>query len=69
MPIRIADPAVVAKIERLAAAAGLSKTAAVERAVDELLANCRNASKDDFDARASAYFGAIGSNSVPHRCI
>jgi antitoxin VapB len=38
MPIQIANPKVVAKIERLAAASGLSKTAAVEKAVDAMLA-------------------------------
>jgi len=38
LPIQIANPTVVAKIERLAETAGLSKTAAVEKAVDALLA-------------------------------
>lgn len=38
MPVQIANPVVVAKIERLAAATGLSKTAAVEKAVDAMLA-------------------------------
>jgi len=37
MPIQIANPAVVAKIEALAARSGLTKTAAVERAVDAML--------------------------------
>ena len=37
MPIQIANPSVVEKVERLAKATGLSKTAAVERAVDRLL--------------------------------
>ncbi len=37
MPIQIANPVVVAKIERLAAATGLTKTAAV-KAVDAMLA-------------------------------
>ena len=49
MPIQIADPAVVAKIERLAAVSGLSKTAAVEKAVDAMLAarrESRNARRD-----------------------
>ena len=35
--LQIANPAVVSKVERLAQAIGLSKTAAVERAVDRLL--------------------------------
>jgi antitoxin VapB len=37
MPLQIANPVVVQKVERLARATGLSKTAAVERAVDRLL--------------------------------
>ena len=37
MPLQIANPAVVDKVERLAKVTGLSKTAAVERAVDQLL--------------------------------
>ena len=38
MALQIANPSVVAKIETLAKATGLSKTAAVEEAVDRLLA-------------------------------
>lgn len=36
MPLQIANPTVVRKVEALAHATGLSKTAAVERAVDRL---------------------------------
>jgi antitoxin VapB len=36
MALQIANPAVVAKIERLARATGLTKTAVVERAIDNL---------------------------------
>jgi antitoxin VapB len=36
MALQITDPAVVAKIERLARATGLTKTAVVERAIDNL---------------------------------
>ena len=36
MALQIANPAVVSKVERLAKATGLSKTAVVERAVDRL---------------------------------
>ncbi len=39
MALQIANPVVVAKIERLARATGLTKTAAVERAVEALLRN------------------------------
>jgi antitoxin VapB len=38
MALQIANPLVVSKIETLARATGLSKTAAVEKAVDRLLA-------------------------------
>jgi antitoxin VapB len=37
MPIQIANPGVVSKVEQLARIVGISKTAAVERAVDRLL--------------------------------
>jgi antitoxin VapB len=59
MPIQIANPTVVAKIERLAAATGLTKTAAVERAVDGMLAHCLIASDDDFEARALAILAQL----------
>ncbi|MDR2032504.1 MAG: type II toxin-antitoxin system VapB family antitoxin [Azoarcus sp.] len=36
MPLQIANPVVVDKVERLARATGLNKTTAVERAVDRL---------------------------------
>jgi antitoxin VapB len=36
MALQIANPAVVAKVERLARATGLTKTAVVERAIDHL---------------------------------
>ena len=36
MPLRIANPIVVAKVQRLARVTGLSKTAVVERAIDRL---------------------------------
>lgn len=37
MALQIANPAVVRKVEQLAKATGLSKTAVVERAVDRLI--------------------------------
>ena len=37
MSLQIANPTVVEKVERLARATGMSKTAAVEKAVDRLL--------------------------------
>ena len=36
MALQIANPVVVAKVERLARATGLSKTAVVEKAIDRL---------------------------------
>lgn len=36
MALQIANPAVVAKVERVARATGMSKTATVERAIDQL---------------------------------
>jgi len=55
MPIQIANPVVVAKIERLAAVSGLSKTAAVEKAVDAMLA----ARHDNRPIDSKARFDAI----------
>ena len=45
MALQIANPAVVSKVERLAKATGLSKTAAVERAVDRLLSETAGLTK------------------------
>jgi antitoxin VapB len=65
MPVQIANPVVVAKIERLAAATGLTKTAAVEMAVDGMLANCQAASKNDCEARAQAILAQM--DRIPDR--
>jgi antitoxin VapB len=43
MPLQIANPVVVDKVERLARATGLNKTAAVEQAVDRLLREAEGA--------------------------
>jgi antitoxin VapB len=43
MALHIANPVVVAKVERLARATGLTKTAVVERAVDHLARESRAA--------------------------
>ncbi|MDP2869744.1 MAG: type II toxin-antitoxin system VapB family antitoxin [Methyloversatilis sp.] len=37
MPLQIANPSVIRKVEQLAKATGLSKTAVVERALDGLI--------------------------------
>jgi antitoxin VapB len=47
MALRIANPAVVAKIENLAKRTGLTKTAAVEQAVDAQLRQLRAVSPRD----------------------
>jgi antitoxin VapB len=65
MPIQIANPAVVAKIERLAAETGLSKTAAVEKAVDAMLADRQAGSGDDFEARAMRILAQL--DRIPDR--
>jgi antitoxin VapB len=67
MPIQIANPIVVAKIEHLAAATGLAQTA-VERAVDGMLATRPNASDDDFEARALAIL-AQWDRIPDRRCV
>lgn len=43
MPVQIANPQVVAKIERLSRITGLGKTAAVEAALDRMLAEADTA--------------------------
>jgi antitoxin VapB len=53
MALQIANPVVVDKVERLAKATGLSKTAAVEKAVDRLLLET-GAPKSDAGRRMSA---------------
>ena len=54
MALQIANPVVVGKIEALARATGLSKTAAVEKAVDRLLAEQRPDQAADVWARFDA---------------
>jgi len=44
MALQIANPTVVAKVERLAKATGLTKTAVVERAIDRLASETIGAS-------------------------
>ncbi len=44
MALQIANPTVVAKVERLARATGLTKTAVVERAIDRLASETQGAS-------------------------
>jgi antitoxin VapB len=65
LPIQIANAVVVAKIERLAAATGLTKTAAVEKAVDAMLNGSPDISGDDVDARVSTILAQI--DRIPDR--
>jgi antitoxin VapB len=43
MPLHIANPAAAANVERLARAIGLTKTAVVERAIDQLASQAQTA--------------------------
>jgi antitoxin VapB len=65
MPIQIANPKVVAKIERLAAASGLTKTAAVEKAVDAMLAMRPTSEASDKKARFRAILAQL--DRIPDR--
>ena len=66
MALQIANPAVVDKIERLAALIGLNKTAAVEVAVDRLLAEAgKPAAKTSVDARFAALLRQL--DRIPDR--
>jgi antitoxin VapB len=47
MALQIANPVVVAKVERLARITGLTKTAVVERAIDRLAGETQSASDPD----------------------
>lgn len=63
MALQIANPAVVSKVERLAKATGLSKTAVVEKAVDRLLSEM-NAPSDSAE-RVAALLGQL--DRIPER--
>lgn len=47
MPLQIANPVVVAKVERAARAAGMSKTAVVEHAIDRMTREIQKAITPD----------------------
>jgi antitoxin VapB len=57
--LQIANPSVVAKVEQLARATGLSKTAAVEKAVDALLQQHLASPQDGEWARLRAILAQI----------
>jgi antitoxin VapB len=59
MALQIANQKVIEKIETLARATGLSKTAAVEKAVDRMLAEQQIAGPDDLWERFDAILAQI----------
>ncbi len=63
MALQIANPKVVSKVERLAKATGLTKTAVVERAVDRLLGELAGA--NDHTDRMTALLGQL--DRIPDR--
>jgi antitoxin VapB len=63
MALQIANPSVVSKVERLAKATGLSKTAVVERAVDRLISETTQAAAPA--ARMSALLAQL--DRIPDR--
>jgi len=66
MALQIANPIVVAKVERLARATGLTKTAVVERAIDRLARETQGASDPGRNgARMAALLAQL--DRVPER--
>ncbi len=65
MPIQIANPDVVAKIEQLSRATGLGKTAAVDAAVSRMLTEMGTATLDDAWARVLGIVDQL--HAVPPR--
>lgn len=63
MALQIANPTVVSKVERLAKRTGLSKTALVERAVDQMLIATEPASRQG--ARLQALLAQL--DRIPDR--
>ena len=59
MALQIANPAVVAKVAELAALTGLSKTAAVEKAVDEMLKAVAKPKNNDFERQLMSLLAQI----------
>jgi antitoxin VapB len=63
MALQIANPVVVGKVERLAKATGLSKTAVVEKALDRLIGETMN--KTDGGNRVAALLAQL--DRIPNR--
>ena len=66
MALQIANPVVVGKVERLAKATGLSKTAVVERALDCLMSETTG--KSDGGRRLAA-LSIVGATETSLECL
>jgi antitoxin VapB len=66
MALQIANPTVVAKVERLARATGLSKTALVERAIDRLAGETQGAADPGRMEALLAQLDRIPDRPNPH---
>ncbi len=66
MALQIANPVVVAKVERLARATGLTKTAVVERAIDRMASEKRSAADSGRMAALLAQLDRVPDRSDAH---
>jgi antitoxin VapB len=66
MALQIADPVVVAKVERLARATGLTKTAVVERAIDRMASEKRSAADSGRMAALLAQLDRVPDRADAH---
>jgi len=66
MALQIANPVVVAKVERLARATGLTKTAVVERAIDRLASEKRSAADSGRMAALLAQLDRVPDRADAH---
>ncbi len=67
MALQIANPTVVAKIEMLAKTSGLTKKAAVEKAVDAMLTKQKNSRSGNVWDRFDAILGQI--DKIPESTV
>jgi antitoxin VapB len=66
MALQIANPVVVAKVERLARATGLTKTAVVERAIDALAGQTGSAARPGQMAALLAQLDRVPDRADAH---
>jgi antitoxin VapB len=59
MALQIANPVVVAKVERLARAIGLTKTGVIERAIDQLASETQTAEDSERTAALLAQLDCV----------